>query len=115
MRRSARSSVTLRMPGAYARGYHACVLDPKERFSATAAIYGQYRPSYPAELFDWLERVTGIVPPARIADVGCGTGIATRQLAARGYDVVGVDPNEDMLARARAESPGLLFVKGTSS
>jgi SAM-dependent methyltransferase len=37
-----------------------------------------------------------------VADVGCGTGILTRVLAERGLDVVGIDPNQDMLAEARA-------------
>jgi SAM-dependent methyltransferase len=33
--------------------------------------------------------------------VGCGTGISSRQLASHGFVVVGVEPNEDMLAEAR--------------
>jgi SAM-dependent methyltransferase len=41
-----------------------------------------------------------------VADVGCGTGIFTRLLTARGVDVVGIDPNEDMLAQARAAGGG---------
>lgn len=36
-----------------------------------------------------------------MADLGCGTGIATRLLAARGLDVVGIDPSPPMLERAR--------------
>lgn len=40
-------------------------------------------------------------PGDRVADVGCGTGILTDLLADRGLDVVGIDPNEDMLAEAR--------------
>jgi SAM-dependent methyltransferase len=82
------------------------MIDPRERFSAAADLYHRHRPSYPEALFDWLAATTGLRPPARVADVGCGTGISTRLLAGRGYDVVGVDPNEAMLAHARAESAG---------
>ena len=39
--------------------------------------------------------------PGTLLDVGCGTGARTAALAARGWDVTGVDVSEDMLRRAR--------------
>ena len=78
------------------------MIDPRDRFSAAADLYHRYRPSYPEALLGWIERTTGLPPPARVADVGCGTGISSRPLAERGYAVTGVDPNEAMLAHARA-------------
>ena len=45
-------------------------------------------------------------PPARILDVGCGTGLLACEFAARGYDVTGVDPAAAMLATARARPGG---------
>jgi SAM-dependent methyltransferase len=77
------------------------MIDPRERFSAVADLYHRYRPTYPAALLEWIDETTGLCPPARIADVGCGTGISSRLLAERGFDVMGVDPNEAMLAHAR--------------
>jgi SAM-dependent methyltransferase len=41
-----------------------------------------------------------------IIDLGCGTGLITRELAGLGYDVVGVDPSEEMLAVARRQPYG---------
>jgi SAM-dependent methyltransferase len=39
---------------------------------------------------------------AHVLDVGCGTGADTAFLAARGVDVVAIDPSAEMIARARA-------------
>lgn len=88
--------------------------DPKSRFTGLARLYARTRPSYPAELFAWIEARTGLKPGARVADLGCGTGISTRLWAARGFDAVGVDPNEDMLAQARREG-GASFTRGEAS
>lgn len=87
-------------------------MDPRDRFSATVGDYERYRPDYPEALFDWLLEDCGLSPGDTVIDVGCGTGIATRQLAARGLTVVGADPNEAMLAAARrAGGDGITYVQ----
>ena len=47
--------------------------------------------------------------PNLVLDLGCGTGSMTLELAARGYDMTGVDASPSMLdiARDRAERKGL--------
>lgn len=70
--------------------------DSTERFSSRVDDYVKYRPSYPAELFDALERECGIVGPSVIADIGAGTGIATELLLRRGHRVYAVEPNRPM-------------------
>jgi ubiquinone/menaquinone biosynthesis C-methylase UbiE len=77
-------------------------LDSVARFSATADDYDKYRPQYPDSIFEWISNLAQLSAGARIIDIGCGTGIATRPWAARGARVVGVDPNRHMLAHARA-------------
>jgi SAM-dependent methyltransferase len=52
------------------------------------------------------------LPPGRILDAACGTGRHSVWLAARGYEVVGVDASLDMLAKARAKLPGTRFEPG---
>ncbi len=75
-------------------------------FGPAAKAYERGRPTYPAEALDWL------LPDAarRVLDLGAGTGKLTRDLVARGYDVVAVDPSEGMrneLGRALPDVPVL--------
>ena len=50
-----------------------------------------------------------VVPPAPVADLGCGPGAHTLALARRGYDVVGIDGSPRMVdvARTRAARDGI--------
>jgi SAM-dependent methyltransferase len=76
-------------------------------FGEDAERYDRARPTYPDELVDQL--VAWVGAGARVVDVGCGTGKATRLLAARGMVGVGVEPHPAMAAVARrqlAEWPG---------
>jgi SAM-dependent methyltransferase len=47
-----------------------------------------------------------------VLDAGCGTGRVAVELAARGFDVEGVDLDASMLERARAKAPGIRWVQG---
>ena len=91
------------------------MLDSRERFSAVASAYHRYRPGYPAGVLDWILATTSVPAGARVADLGCGTGIFSRLLAGRALDVVGVDPNADMLARARETGGGPTYVSGDAT
>jgi SAM-dependent methyltransferase len=46
-----------------------------------------------------------------VLDAGCGTGRVAIELARRGLDVVGVDVDADMLARAREKAPDVPWVE----
>jgi SAM-dependent methyltransferase len=62
----------------------------------------------PATRAAWLELLTEHLPapPARIADLGCGTGTLSVLLVDAGYAVDGVDFSPEMVARARAKAAG---------
>ena len=66
-------------------------------FGANAERYDRARPSYAPELID--ELAAG--QPGAVLDVGCGTGILSRQLRERGCTVLGVEPDPQMAAVAR--------------
>jgi SAM-dependent methyltransferase len=54
----------------------------------------------------WRELLLAHLPPApaRVADLGCGTGTLSVLLADEGYDVHGVDLSPEMIDRARSKA-----------
>jgi SAM-dependent methyltransferase len=54
-------------------------------------------------------------PGARILDLCCGTGQLSEELAARGFDVVGIDSSEEMLCFARRKVPCGEFLCGDAA
>lgn len=67
-----------------------------KRFTDKAAIYAQYRPSYPSEALDHLYTCAALSQHSVLADVGAGTGIFSRLLLLRGNPVYCVEPNCSM-------------------
>src|SRR5450755_4808422 len=70
-------------------------------FNEVPELYDRVRPTYPDELFDDLVAITGMAGQSSVLEVGCGTGQATRSLAALGYSVIAVEPGAGMAALAR--------------
>lgn len=60
----------------------------------------------PATRAAWRELLLEHLPPApaRVADLGCGTGTLSVLLAAEGYDVHGIDLSPEMVTRAKAKA-----------
>lgn len=70
----------------------------QDHFSGVAAGYREFRPVYPAALFD---RLAALAPAREAAlDCGCGTGQASVGLAGVFERVTAVDPSAALLARA---------------
>lgn len=74
--------------------------NPTGRFSGLSDLYARNRPDYPAALIDAIVERCGLDGSTLAVDVGSGTGISARQLAARGIPVVGIEPNVDMRTQA---------------
>jgi ubiquinone/menaquinone biosynthesis C-methylase UbiE len=65
----------------------------------TATFYARYRREYPPELVSRLQEFSR-VGRSRLLDLGCGTGQLGLQLARFFAQVVGMDPEADMLREA---------------
>lgn len=73
-----------------------------------AAVYDSARSYDPEILQQWLDLLSAYVPKdgvSRIIDLGCGTGRYSEPLSVHFQaDVIGLDPSEKMLERARKKS-----------
>jgi SAM-dependent methyltransferase len=94
-----------------------------QRFQGWSDRYAVFRPGYPESPLRALSLlIIGEPMPAgsAVADVGCGSGIFTRQLRRLLPDTIpifGVEPASDMRLRAQATAPsemGITYVGGTA-
>lgn len=70
-------------------------------FGRTADDYARYRAGFPPEFFTRLA-ASGIgLPGQRVVDLGTGTGVLARELAAAGCVVTGLDVAPELLDQAR--------------
>lgn len=87
------------------------------RFLGRAAHYDRYRPTYANELFDYLRQVVPFGITDRVADIAAGTGILTERMADWGLTTYVVEPNAQMMARAKHRLHGntnCIFSSGTA-
>lgn len=79
--------------------------------------YDSCRPAPPAVFADTVLRFMGASKPELVVDLGCGTGLSTRYWSPHAARVLGVEPNAQMLAVARANSantPNVTYQAGFS-
>lgn len=81
--------------------------DQSHPFAGTAWYYACYRPGYPESFFRHVIARFALDGMARLLDLGCGTGQIALPLAPHVAEVVGMDPDADMLAEAAAESAAM--------
>lgn len=84
-------------------------------YTGLAEDYSKYRPDYAPSVLTALLALTGKPANAIDAvDVGAGTGIWTRMLAARGlHSVTAVEPNADMRRCGERDSPEVVWHDGS--
>jgi len=75
-------------------------------FDARADEYRLARPPYPDRVYQVLTERCGLGPGTRLLEVGPGTGQATRELLARGADVIAVEPGARLADHLVADLPG---------
>ena len=87
-------------------------------FTGLAGDYARFRPGYAPQVATAILGYVGRdAPGIDAADIGAGTGIWTRMLAARGLrSVVAVEPNDDMRAQGieTSRGSGIVWHKGSA-
>ncbi|HWT27301.1 MAG TPA: methyltransferase domain-containing protein, partial [Mobilitalea sp.] len=86
-------------------------------YTGFAAVYDLFMDNVPYD--DWADYVEKLlkkndIDKGLLLELGCGTGSMTRRLAAKGYDMIGIDSSEEMLSIAREQSAtgeeGILYL-----
>ncbi|MEO6906787.1 MAG: class I SAM-dependent methyltransferase [Abditibacteriaceae bacterium] len=92
--------------------------DYQDQFTSLAPYYDELMAHVPYSA--WVDYVLNICKrykhaPKQILDCACGTGNVTYELAARGFDVMGVDYSEEMIevAQHKNKIPPRFFSKST--
>lgn len=80
-----------------------------DRYTDFASVYDILMGHIPYD--EWADYIENIlkqhgIDRGLVLELGCGTGSMTRRMAARGYDMIGIDMSEDMLSLARQRSEG---------
>jgi len=93
---------------------------PRDIFKSTAAYYARHRPRYPESFLTYVAERFGLDGRGRLLDLGCGPGVLTLPLASCFEEVVGMDPEPEMLGEARAAArradiANVAFVEGGSA
>ena len=79
---------------------------------AAADDYNVFTDASNALLIDSFVRLTGLPAGARVADLGCGSGLFTDLLRQRGYRAAGIDISPKLLEVGRRKYPGLELIEG---
>lgn len=88
-----------------------------ENYTGYATVYDISMEHIPYD--KWADYVDNIlkqhgINKGLILELGCGTGNMTRKMAAKGYDMIGIDYSEEMLSVARQKSEasddGILYL-----
>jgi len=83
-----------------------------ERFAADGHLLVQ-KPAPQQQEYPFVQRfLPQLRPGARILDGGCGVGEWVEYLSNSGFDVVGMDISELMIARLKERLPGCKFIRG---
>jgi SAM-dependent methyltransferase len=86
--------------------------DPRHArsFGIAADRYDTYRPGYADASVRWAIGDQ----PLRVADIGAGTGILSRQLQRLGHEVIAVEPDDLMRERLTTASPDVAALAGSA-
>ena len=76
----------------------------RDLFKSTAWYYARYRPGYPRPFLNHIIEKFQCDGTGRLLDLGCGTGQLAIPLASSFDEVVGMDPEPEMIAEAKIQA-----------
>ncbi len=79
---------------------------------AVSGEYDVFTPQATARLIAAFVRLSGLPRDARVADLGCGSGVFTELLRRAGYTSVGLDISPKLVALGRSRYPSLELIEG---
>lgn len=84
-----------------------------DAFKSTAWYYARNRSGYPEEFFDYLKKRFQLNGTGHLLDLGCGTGELAIPLARFFHNVIGMDPEPEMIAegKKKAKKVGVRNIK----
>ena len=83
--------------------------DSISRFTRTVENYVKYRPGYPFEIVEFLQKTCQLNSQHIVADIASGTGFLTEIFLKNGNQVIGIEPNKDM------RTAGQYYLRGYSN
>ena len=89
------------------------VMQPENNFGILSSEYKAARRGYPSDVYGYIEFLINKEHSLTL-DLGCGTGISTRELKECGFAVTGADKDVAMLAVAREENDGITYVEASA-
>jgi len=77
--------------------------DSMDSYTSFAEVYDLFMDNVPYDI--WADHVEELldkyqIPKGLVAELGCGTGAITRRMQKKGYDMIGIDASQEMLAIA---------------
>lgn len=81
----------------------------RNNFGVLSKAYDAARRGYSKEVFQYLKKLAK-GKKIKVLDIGCGTGISTRQLKEYGFNVIGVDKDLEMVKVARSKNDHIPYV-----
>ena len=79
---------------------------------AATDAYDVFTPETNVRLVTTCARLAGFRKGARVADLGCGSGVFTDLLNKQGYEAIGLDLSPKLIALARNKYPKVEFLEG---
>ncbi len=86
----------------------------KDRFSGFSGLYDSVRPRPPKKICPMILGIINRQSADTVVDLGCGTGLSTEIWGGFAKRLIGIEPNDDMIASARAKKGCAEFINSSS-